>query len=286
MKTQKESIFKNAGFQSILAAILCIVIGLFIGFLVLLAINPAGAGEAIVTIMRNFLNYPTRPAQMKYLGNTLVKTAPLLMCALSINFCYKVGLFNIGAAGQYVAGAGACLYAALALELPWYICLLCAMVAGGIFGTIVGFLKAYANVNEVIAGIMLNWIGLYLVNMLLAGVKEQASPYTFNLSSTNTAAILPTLSSAGTHSHRARNASAMLIALRSIISRRSGFGKSCFFFSAVTNTPVSLESSSSVFIGENMSRAPFSSVNSGTQPKRASLAAVSAPESPVSPPVT
>ena len=39
----------------------------------------------------------------RYLGNTLVKTAPLLMCSLSILFAYKVGLFNIGAAGQYLS---------------------------------------------------------------------------------------------------------------------------------------------------------------------------------------
>ena len=190
---EKQSILKNEGVQAVLAALLCILAGLLIGFLVLLAINPAGASEAIVTILKNFMNYPTRPAQMKYLGNTLVKTAPLLMCALSINFCYKTGLFNIGAAGQYVAGAGACLYAALYFKLPWIVCLLLAILAGGIFGMIVGFLKAYANVNEVIAGIMLNWIGLYTVNMLLARVKEQASPYTYNLSSTNAKAILPTL---------------------------------------------------------------------------------------------
>ncbi|MCR4712585.1 MAG: ABC transporter permease, partial [Clostridia bacterium] len=192
MNKEKESIFKNAGVQSIIAAVFCIIAGLFIGFLVLLAINPAGAAGSIVTIVKNFLNYPTKPAQLKYLGNTLVKTAPLLMCALSINFCYKVGLFNIGAAGQYVVGAGACLYAALAWKLPWIVCLLLAVAAGAVWGTIVGFLKAYANVNEVISGIMLNWIGLYLVNMLLANVKEQASPYTLQLSSTNASAILPT----------------------------------------------------------------------------------------------
>ena len=192
MNKEKESIFKNAGVQSIIAAVFCIIAGLFIGFLVLLAINPVGAAGSIVTIVKNFLNYPTKPAQLKYLGNTLVKTAPLLMCALSINFCYKVGLFNIGAAGQYVVGAGACLYAALAWKLPWIVCLLLAVAAGAVWGTIVGFLKAYANVNEVISGIMLNWIGLYLVNMLLANVKEQASPYTLQLSSTNASAILPT----------------------------------------------------------------------------------------------
>mgnify|MGYP007025232869 CR=1 FL=1 len=36
--------------------------------------------------------------------------------------------------------------------------------------------EAYLNVNEVISSIMLNWISLYLVNMLLSTVKELASP--------------------------------------------------------------------------------------------------------------
>ncbi len=188
---EKRSILENEGFLSILAALICIVAGLLIGFLVLLAINPAGAGNAILTIIKNFFNYPSKPAALKYLGNTLVKTAPLLMCALSINFCYKVGLFNIGAAGQYVAGAGLCLYAALKWNLPWFVCMILAIVAGGVFGTIVGFLKAYANVNEVISGIMLNWIGLYLVNMVLNNVKEPSSPYTLGLEKTNKGGVIP-----------------------------------------------------------------------------------------------
>ena len=190
---QKKEFLANDGVQSIIAALLCIIVGILIGYLVLLAINPAGAGQAMVTILKNFLNYPSGPAARKYFGNTLVKTAPLLMCALSINFCYKVGLFNIGAAGQYVVGAAASLYGALALNLPWPVCMILAILAGGLWGAIVGFLKAYGNVNEVISGIMLNWIGLYLTNMLLATVKEQASPYTFSLTSTNASAVLPTL---------------------------------------------------------------------------------------------
>lgn len=189
----KKSILKNDGFQSILSALICIVVGLFVGYIVLLAIDAKGAGEAIVTIIKNFLNYPTKPAMLKYLGNTLVKTAPLLMCALSVQFCYKVGLFNIGAAGQYVAGAGACLYLALALHMPWYVCMIAAIIVGALDGMIVGFLKAYANVNEVIAGIMLNWIGLYTVNMILTGVKESTSPYTLSIASENAAAIIPSL---------------------------------------------------------------------------------------------
>ena len=189
----KKNILKNAGVQALLAALICIILGLFIGFVVLLFINPAGAGEAIVTVIKNFLTYSKPATQMKYLGNTLVKTAPLLMCSLSILFAYKVGLFNIGAAGQYCAGAGLALFTALAWNLPWWACMIFAMAAGALLGALSGFLKAYRNVNEVISGIMLNWITLYLVNMLLTQVKEATSPYTFPLAGTNPGALLPTL---------------------------------------------------------------------------------------------
>ncbi|MBO4457535.1 MAG: ABC transporter permease [Butyrivibrio sp.] len=192
-KTEKASFFSKPAVQSITASVLCIVIGLFLGYIALLLINPAGATEAIITIIKNFFTYPSKPAALKYFGNTLVKVAPLLMCALSIQFCYQAGLFNIGAAGQYVAGAGASLFCALKLGLPWYVCLLAALIAGGVFGTCVGLLKAFLNVNEVISGIMLNWIGLYIVNMLLSGVKEASSPNTLTLASTNPSAIMPSM---------------------------------------------------------------------------------------------
>ena len=104
MKQEKRSLLRNNAVQSLLASLLCILIGLLVGYIVLLFINPAGASEAIITIVKNFMTYSRRNAQLKYLGSTLVKTAPLLMCSLSVLFAYKVGLFNIGAAGQYVVG--------------------------------------------------------------------------------------------------------------------------------------------------------------------------------------
>ena len=189
----KKNILKNSGVQSLLAALMCIVLGVVLGYIVLLFINPAGAGEAIVTVLKNFLTYSKPATQMKYLGNTLVKTAPLLMCSLAILFAYKVGLFNIGAAGQYCAGVGLALYAALGLNLPWWACMILAMAAGALLGAISGLLKAYCNVNEVISGIMLNWITLYLVNMLLTLVKEETSPYTYHISTVNPKALIPSL---------------------------------------------------------------------------------------------
>jgi simple sugar transport system permease protein len=192
-KSKSTSFWKNPAVQSILSSLICIVLGLLIGYIVLLMINPSGAGEAITAVLKNYLNYPSGIAQKKYLGNTLVKTAPLLMCALSIQFCYKVGLFNIGAAGQYEAGACMCLYAALAWHMPWYVCLILAALAGAALGAVTGALKAYFNVNEVISGIMLNWIFLYVTNTVLSGVKEASSPYTYGVATTNSSALIPSL---------------------------------------------------------------------------------------------
>lgn len=188
---EKKSFLKNPSVQAIMTSLVCIILGLLIGYIVLLLINPVGAGGAIKTILINFLSRSSSAAQMKALGNTLAKTAPLLMCALSICFCYKVGLFNIGAAGQYEAGACFGLYAALAWHMPWLVCLLIAGIAGAVVGAISGFLKAYRNVNEVISGIMLNWIMLYLTNTMLSKVKDPASPYTLKLSSANGKALIP-----------------------------------------------------------------------------------------------
>lgn len=189
----RQSILRNNALQTIAGSLICILLGLLVGYLVLLVINPSGAGKAISSILKNFLYYPSQAAAMKYFGTTLVKASALLMCSLSVLFAWKVGLFNIGAAGQYVIGAGAALFFALKLDLPWYACLLAAVVFAALVGGLSGILKAYFNVNEVISCIMLNWIGLYCVNMLLTTVKEQSTPYTKSLSSTNKEALLPNM---------------------------------------------------------------------------------------------
>ena len=53
------------------------------------------------------------------------------MCTLSVLFAYKVGLFNIGASGQYAVGAGFALYFAIHFNAPWWLGLLLAMLGAG-----------------------------------------------------------------------------------------------------------------------------------------------------------
>ena len=186
-----KKILKSSAVQSLIASLICILLGLLIGYVVLLFINPEGAWDAILAVLKNFLKTANPARRVKLLGATLVRTAPLLMCGLSVLFAYKVGLFNIGAAGQYVAGVCASLYAALAWGWGWLPCVLFAIVAGAALGAIVGFLKSYCNVNEVISGIMLNWIALYTTNMILATKGQEASHYTLKLKDVAPQAILP-----------------------------------------------------------------------------------------------
>ena len=192
MKKENTSLLRRDSFQTLLSSLVCVLGGLIVGYLVLLFIEPRGALEAIFAVMKSFFRYPGS-LKLKYFGQTLVRSVPLLMCALSVLFAYKVGMFNIGVAGQYVAGACAALYAALAWNLPWYLCLILAMAAGAVLGAAAGFLKTRCNVNVVISGIMLNWIMLYLTNLLLGTVKSPTSPYTKNLQGTNPGALLPNL---------------------------------------------------------------------------------------------
>ena len=152
---------KNA-LLSIVASLVCIVIGLLVGFIILYCINAENAVDGFTRIIKG--GFYLKP---KGIGSEIAQSAPLIMTGLSVAFAFKTGLFNIGAAGQYTVGVFGALYFAIILHMPWYVCLLAAMVCGAIWGAVPGIFKAYFNVNEVITSIMFNWIGLYLVNELM-----------------------------------------------------------------------------------------------------------------------
>ena len=168
----------SEAFVSVAASLICIVIGLLLGLVALAVINVEHAfGDGLMVILTSGLK------SARNMGTVLANGAPLIMTGLSVGFAFKTGLFNIGAAGQYTLGAFGALYCALVLQLPWYLCLLAAMVLGAIWGAIPGFFKAYLNINEVITSIMFNWIGLYMVNDIMYGKGK--SPM-YDISTTKT----------------------------------------------------------------------------------------------------
>lgn len=190
-----EKITSSESFKAILSAVICALIGVIVGFIILLIINAPNAPKAMATILKNCFYYRRANMRIFYLGNTLVKTVPLVLCALSVLFAYKSGLFNIGAGGQYCIGIGATLWCALYWHLPWGVCVLCAVIVAAAWGALSGIFKAFFNVNEVIACIMMNWISLYIVNVMMQNesVMNTSKSETFSIAASSPQSLLPSL---------------------------------------------------------------------------------------------
>lgn len=108
-------------------------------------------------------------------AETLVKATPILFVAIGITIAFRGGVINIGGEGQMITGALAGTAMSLYLgDSPPVISIPAALttgfVAGGLFGGIAGYLKAYFDVNEILSTIMLNQVAVQLMNFLLNGV--------------------------------------------------------------------------------------------------------------------
>ena len=106
------------------------------------------------------------------IADTLVKATPLLLVALGICIAFRGGVINIGGEGQLVLGALASTLVGLTFpDMPGYLIIPLALfvgfLAGGFWGAIPGFLKAYFNVNEILSTIMMNAIAVQGMNFLL-----------------------------------------------------------------------------------------------------------------------
>ena len=154
------------GLLSVLASVISILVGLLFGLLLLLAVNPAMAFPKFGELLTAGLS------SLPKLAKVLYQAAPLIMTGLSVAFAFKTGLFNIGASGQYTVGAFCALACAIIFQMPWWVCLLAAFVAGAVWGFFPGLFKALFNVNEVITSIMFNWIGMMAVNLLCMNLKN------------------------------------------------------------------------------------------------------------------
>ena len=101
------------------------------------------------------------------IGDVLYFATPILMTGLAVGFAFRMGLFNIGASGQYTMGMFFALYVGFMWDLPkgihWIVAIAAGMLGGMIMGFIPGIFKALLNVNEVITSIMFNYIGMYIV---------------------------------------------------------------------------------------------------------------------------
>ena len=182
-----KNLYEKEGTKKVLASLISIVAGLLVGAVLVLVvgllnskISLKGAWDGIRLVFFGIfstgrsstgsLTWGFNPANV---GNMLFRAMPLIMTGLSVAVAFKTGLFNIGAPGQYLMGTMATLMIALGIPtsvvpaaIVWILALLGGMLAGAIWGAIPGLVKAYLNINEVLACIMTNWIAANLVTWM------------------------------------------------------------------------------------------------------------------------
>jgi simple sugar transport system permease protein len=123
------------------------------------------------------------------LSHTASQATPLILTGLSVALAFRAGLFNIGAASQWIGGAIVVTYLGFALSLPPVIhaivCLIGGFIGGAVLGWIVGDLKARTGAHEVIVTIMLNYVMYNLLSYLLGTPAALQLPGQANLTSPN-----------------------------------------------------------------------------------------------------
>jgi ABC-type uncharacterized transport system permease subunit len=125
------------------------------------------------------------------LSQTASQATPLILTGLSVALAFRAGLFNIGAASQWIGGAIVVAYLGFAVSLPPVIhaivCLIGGFAGGAVLGWIVGDLKARTGAHEVIVTIMLNYVMYNFLSYLLGTPTALQLPHQANLISPNIA---------------------------------------------------------------------------------------------------
>lgn len=163
-----------AGSNGVMSAA-AIALGFLFATLLLLLIgrNPAGMYQSVLQAVTGY--DPRRGTwNVRYTGEWLAGSVPLILCALSAGFATRSGLFNIGAEGQYIAGLTAAQIIALKFArvpvLHWVAAIAAGIAAAAAWGGIAGFLKARYKVSQILSSVMMNYIALYAHRIVTAGI--------------------------------------------------------------------------------------------------------------------
>lgn len=175
-----------------MAPVVALVLTLLSG-LVLFGLLGVPVGEAFYAF---FIEPLTSSYGIAELG---VKAAPLIMIGVALSVCFRAGVWNIGAEGQFILGGicGAAVGLALAeVEAFWVLPLMMlAGMAGGMFwASIPALLRTRFNTNEILTSLMLTYVASLLLAFMVVGPLQD--PYGFNFPQSallHDAAILPVI---------------------------------------------------------------------------------------------
>ncbi len=165
----------NERWQHITIPIFLIFLSFFAASIIILALgkNPLGAFYNLLQ-GAGILPKPSYAAYKSMLTDFLSLLnymTPMVFASLAVSIALKGGLFNIGVSGQMLlAGFIASItvgYSSLSGIVAKPLVLAIGIIAGGILGGLIGFLKYKFNINEVVSSIMFNYIIQYVLSFFI-----------------------------------------------------------------------------------------------------------------------
>ncbi|GCE30550.1 ABC transporter permease [Dictyobacter alpinus] len=155
--------------------LIAVLVSFILGGIIIMITTPGQLDNRFITAVSTYYYLLVGSfGSLQSISYTLAKATPLIFAGLAVAIAFRAGLFNIGAAGQLAVGSMAA--GAIGIQLAslpgWLLVplmLLGSMVAGGIWGGLVGVLKAWRGAHEVVTSIMLNWIAFYVCAFLVEG---------------------------------------------------------------------------------------------------------------------
>ena len=160
--TPSQSPQLQTAIVTVAASLLGVLIALGISAFIL-AVTGKNPVDAFTTIVETAGNTDK-------LVEMLDRATPLIFSATAVAIGFKMNLFNIGVEGQYLFAALISAQAGSSVNLtaPIHVLfiLIVAVCAGAAWASIAAVLKAYKNIHEVISTIMLNFIGLAVIQWL------------------------------------------------------------------------------------------------------------------------
>ncbi|MEE3926428.1 ABC transporter permease [Pseudomonas viridiflava] len=123
------------------------------------------------------------------LSELMVKTLPILLCALGLAVAYQARIWNIGAEGQLLLGAlagSAVAVNIIEMESRWALVmvLMAGTLAGAAWAGVTAWLRTHFNANEILTSIMLNYIALNLLLYFVHGPLKDPAGMNFPESAT------------------------------------------------------------------------------------------------------
>ncbi|MCT9125642.1 ABC transporter permease [Cupriavidus gilardii] len=188
-------------------------------------------GKDPMAALKVFLVDPVK--DKRALGEVLLKTVPLVLCALGLSVCYRANVWNIGAEGQLILGGIFAAATVLWFDVPGHavsgvavlvLASLAGIAGGMLWAGITALLRDRFNANEILVSLMLTYIAQQLILYVVNGPLKDPQGMNFPQSKVfSSEFLLPNLMS-GSRLHAGFVVMLVLVAVMTVFLFRSFAG--------------------------------------------------------------